>query len=361
VVTLVRTDLGLEDGQFVRQADAVLSELDGTVVSYTTVGELPVPMTNEAGLTDVGLPDAASSDPGEMTIAQAEALLDEVGETGWLVLSTPLLLDAALARISDGTISAELILLLDDYGLLEAPLDPPVPVYTISYDIQPVAFLLGIAAAESSNNGMFVVMASEADPHAQAFLDAVWTGAKYHTNGASVADIILPVSAEDGLITMDVFLQLHRQLRERMGQSFTANHFVLALGRTTPTLLYACTSEPFSGYVAGGYADFRQVRPARILGCAEKLPDAALRYIFSELGDGTLAGLADGDGMIAVGVEQEAVGFTGFEMYSRYNPDGDDIAEAVENVWAEIRTGELDVPRLIERFKSKEHTADASE
>jgi hypothetical protein len=90
------------------------------------------------------------------------------------------------------------------------------------------------------------------------------------------------------------------------------------------------------------------------LGCAEKRPGAVLSYIFSELGDGTLAELADETGMIKVGLDQGAIGFTDFDMYSRYNPDGDDIAEAVENVWAEIQVGELDVPKLIEDFQSKE-------
>jgi len=352
-LTFVLTDLGLEDGQHVRQADSVFNELDNSVIKYTAIGELPLPLTTEAGISDVGLPVEGSTSPGEMTQAAAERWLDDVAESDWLVISTPLLLDAVLERVAAGSISTGLVLLLDDYGLTETPVDPPVPVYAIAYDIQPVAFLLGVAAAKSSNNGMFVVMASEDDPHAQEFLDAVWTGAKYTTNGAVVADTILPMD-DSGLITLNVFLQLKRQLSQRMGRYFVADHYILAVGRTTPTLLYACTSEPFNGYVAGGYGDFRQVRPARILGCAEKQPGNALRYIFSQLGDGTLVDLADESGMIRVGLDQGAIGFTKFDMYSRSNPDGDDIAEAVENVWAEIQFGELNVPKLIKDFQSKE-------
>lgn len=352
-LTFVLTDLGLEDGQHVRDADSVFNELDNTVIKYMAIGELPLTLTTEAGISDVGLPVEGSTSSGEMTKAATEKLLDEAGESDWLVISSSLILDAALERIESGAINTGLVLILDDYGLTETLVDPPVPVYAISYDIQPAAFLLGVAAAKSSNNGMFIVMASEDDPHAQEFLDAVWTGAKYTTNGAVVADTILPMD-DNGLITLNVFLQLQRQLSQRMGQYFAANHFILAVGRTTPTLLYACTSEPFNGFVAGGYGDFRQVRAARILGCAEKRPGAALSYIFRELGDGTLADLADETGVIQVGLDQSAIGFTDFDMYSRYNPDGDDIAEAVENVWAEIQVGELNVPKLIKDFQSKE-------
>lgn len=359
-LTFVLTDLGLEDGQHVRQADSVFNELDSSVIKYTAIGELPLPLTTEAGISDVGLPVEGSTSPGEMTMVAAEQLLDEAGKSDWLVLSTPLLLDAVLERVAAGSISTGLVLLLDDYGLTETPVDPAVPVYTIAYDIQPAAFLLGVAAAKSSNNGMFIVMASEDDPHAQEFLDAVWTGAKYTTNGAVVADTVLPMD-DNGLITVEVFLQLQRQLRQRMGPYFDANHYILAVGRTTPTLLYACTSEPFKGYVAGGYGDFRQVRPARIVGCAEKRPGAALRYIFSQIGDGTLVDLADESGMIRVGLDESALGFTDLDMYSRVNPDGDDIAEAIENVWAEIQVGELDVPKLIEDFKSKEQNVSSDQ
>jgi hypothetical protein len=223
-LTFVLTDLGLEDGQHVRQADSVFNELDSSVIKYTSIGELPLPLTTEAGISDVGLPVEGSTSPGEMTQAAAERLLDDVEESDWLVISTPLLLDAVLERVAAGSISTGLLLVLDDYGLAEAPVDPPVPVYVISYDIQPVAFLLGVAAAKSSNNGMFVVMASEDDPHAQEFLDAVWTGAKYTTNGAVVADTILPMD-DDGLITLNVFLRLQRQLRQRMGPYFAAKHY----------------------------------------------------------------------------------------------------------------------------------------
>ena len=60
--------------------------------------------------------------------------------------------------------------------------------------------------------------------------------------------------------------------------------------------------------------------------------------------------MADEQGVVAVGLEQDAVGFTSFELYARHNPDGDDIAEGVEGAWAEIRAGELAVPETIERY-----------
>ena len=351
-VTLVRSDLGLGDGEFVRETDALLSELaeDGWP-TYLPVGPRPAALTLEAGSGDVGLPRPGLTGPGEMDIAEGEALLAGVTDTDWLVLSSPRLLDAALARISAGEISAELILVLDEDGLGELAGDLPVPVYALSYDIRPVAFLCGVVAAASSNNGMFTIMAAETDPRAQDFLDGAWAGAKYQTNGAVAADLILPIDPEFGLITPETYRRMHTALIEEMGPYFASNHYIIALGRATPSILHAMSQEPISGYVVGAYADYRAVRPARVLGCALKHPGAALRYVLEERRAGRqLAELADERGLIRVGVDQRAVGFTDFDLYTRHNPDGDDLAEAVSSVWAEISVGELDVAELIEQY-----------
>lgn len=352
-VTLVRSDLGLGDGAFVREADAALSELarDGWL-DYGAVGSLPAELNIEAGAGDVGLPKAGTAGPGEMTLAQAQALLDGIDAAGWLVLSEPRLLASALERISAGEMSAELVLVLDEDGLGEPPAEPPVPVYVISYDVSPVAFLCGVAAAESSNNGMFTMMAAETDPRAQEFLDAAWAGAKYQTNGAIAATLILPVDQESGLVTPETYQLMLEAKQNQMGPYFACNHYVIALGRATPSILHAMSQQPINGYVVGAYADYRRVRPARILGCALKRPGKALRYVIEQQrGNRPPAQLADERGLIRVGVAQEAVGFTEFDLYSRHNPDGDDLAEAVGSVWAEIEVGELDIAALIRQLQ----------
>jgi hypothetical protein len=68
--------------------------------------------------------------------------------------------------------------------------------------------------------------------------------------------------------------------------------------------------------------------------------------------------LADAQGNITVGLPEEAIGFTDFELYSRRNPDGADLTAAVEDYWAEIVAGELDVDELIRDFRDKEQTAE---
>lgn len=359
-IALIASDMGLGDGAFVREADAELSDLaqDG-VIGYQLVGELPEELTIGAGGHDVGMPHASSGLPGEMTLGEAEAILDTAGQSNWLVLANWQLVDPALERISSGEIQADLILVLDDEGQTSLAKNAAVPVYAISYDIRPAAFICGVAAAASSNNGMFTIMANTADPHAQDFLDAAWTGAKFHTNGAIVADTILPVDEQTGLITPETFRRLHQKLNEQMGPYFKSNHFVLALGRATPSIMDALTLEPFNGYVTGAYADYRAVRQGRVLGCALKRPGAALAYIFGRVEKGEdLAAIADETGAIKVGLPEDAVGFTDFDLYSRFNPDGDDIAQTVQGYWSEIQVGELDVPALIKEFRKKEQRSD---
>lgn len=355
-VTLVRTDLGLGDGAFVREADAALAALaKAGRIDYAPVGELPLPLINEADAVDVGLPVAGSTEPGTMTLTAGCELINGVADAGWLVLTSPFLLDHALARIAAGHLTADLILVLDDDGLVDGvPPDPPVPVYAVSYDIRPVAFLAGVAAAVSSNNGMFVIMAADSDPHADEFLDAVWAGAKYHTNGAVAAVTHVPVDAGTGLVTPESYLDALDRVKASMSSSFASNHYILALGRTTPAIMNAVSKTPVNGYLASGYADYRSVRPSRVVGCALKQPGAVITYIFAELPEAGLAGLADAAGLIQVGLDQQAVGFTGFELYDRTNFDATDIAEAVGSIQGEIEAGELDVNELIETFNRED-------
>lgn len=351
-VTLVRTDLGLADGEFVRKADASLTELaEAGRIEYQPVGDVPAPLIRVADSADVGMPVPGSKEPGCMTITAASSLVNEVTETGWLVLAGPTLLAHALARVTAGQLETGLILVLDDNGLAAPPVDPPVPVYIVSYDIRPVAFLLGVTAAASSNNGMFVVMVADTDPHARDFLDGVWAGAKYHTNGAVAAETMVPVDPVTGLVTPESYHAALSRVQDRMGSSFASNHYILALGRATPSIMNAVSKKPVNGYAAGGYGDFTTVRPARILGCAVKETGVVLDYIFSQPGAAPDPGaLADETGVIAVGMEQGAVGFTDFELYTRYNPDGDDLAGELADRLAEIKAGELDVYGLIEHF-----------
>jgi len=351
-VALVQTDLGLDDGYLVRDAAETLAELAARgAVEYRPVGSLPQPMPAPATSFEFGLPVDGSGKPGEMTLVEAELLLDEVAPTEWLLLSNWLLLEPALKRIADGSLAAELVLLLDDQGLLAPLADPPVPVYAVSYDIRVIGFVSGVVAAQSSNNGMFIVLAGELDPHAQDYLDAVWAGAKYHTNGAVVAEAILPMNDRTGLVEPEIFRGVHQEIKAQKGDYFMCNHYIIAAGRSTATLLYSLAQQPTNAFVVGAYGDLRQARPARVLGCGLKYPSAALEYIIAKPNSGDLAALADERGFIQVGLEQGAVGFTDFEMYAGYHPDGDDIAEAAANVWAEIAADELDVARLIEQHR----------
>jgi hypothetical protein len=342
-VCLVRTDLGLGDGSYVRELDELLVGLakDGQL-TYLTAGKLPEPMIVEASSYDVGLPLKDSEQPGTMTTEAAVALLDEVKPCGWLVLTSPALVDPALERIQAGKFTAQAIILLDEEGWAARPENPPVPVISARYQIKEVAFLLGVAAAQSANNQQYVAMAISNDPQAEEFLHAVSEGAKYQTNGAVTLTATLDADPQTGLVTPETFRTAFERIKERAGAAFAANHFILALGRTTPTIMYAMTQKPINGYVLGGYADYRQIRPARVVGCAVKHPAVMLRYMLEHAATAPeLAQLAP-QGYVELGLRDGAITFTDFDLYSRYNPDGDDIKEAVENVQGLIKADELD-------------------
>ncbi|MCC7477948.1 BMP family ABC transporter substrate-binding protein [bacterium] len=388
-VQLVFSDLGLEDGYFGRLADEALSELaDAGSIAYSTVGTKPEVMKDESAGDDVGLPPgsfgienkALTPLPGMMTQAEAEAALQQAADCELLVLSAPSLVAPALQRISAGDMKAEAILLLDNNGY-SAPAAPAVPVYSVSYDIRPVAFLTGVAAAASSNTGMFMVVGASTDPQANDWLDGVAAGAKYRTNGARVVTGIVQ-AGDDGLVSPDEFLSIFQALQSNAGAGFRCNHYILTAGRATPSIMYALSKEPTDGYCLGGYGDFRPVRPARFVGCALKRPDNALRHIFSHIqgpedlqklaawNEATAASEAAAEGAepastapadstaaagsISVGLAEGAVDFTDFDLYARFNPDGDDIQEAVESVYAEIKSGEFDYLEIMQQFKELE-------
>jgi hypothetical protein len=362
-VALVATDLGLADGEYVRRAHEAFAELDlKERIEYTLVGELPKPRRIEGGLDEIAMPVPGGIEPGEMTLNEAASLLSDIPETDWLVVASPYFANRVLADVVDGNLTPGAVLVLDEMGRTHLPAEPPVPVYVLSYELEEVGFVSGVAAATSSINGFFVAMGQEDDPRVDEFLDAVWAGAKYHTNSAQVVTATLPADQETGLVDPADFHEMHRRIAERMGEYFRPNHFILALGRVTPTVAYAMTQRPWNGYVVCGYADYREVRPPRILGCAVKRPDRALEYIFETMGNGGLSSLAADDGTITVGIAQEAVEFTDFELYGRSNPDADDIESVVEDIWAEIATGELELEQFIaEVNRMVEDSGDSSE
>ncbi len=362
-VCLVRSDLGLADGAYVREADEFFSQqAKQGMLSYQTVGEPPVPLTQEGSTGEIGLPEAGADQPGTMTLAAAQELLSGVEPCDLLVLSTPYLLSPVLERIRAGQLKAGAVLVLDNFGWRELNA-PPVPVYRFTYEIQEVAFLCGVAVAASANSGMFVMLASSDDPQAQEFLTAARAGAFFWTRGSQVHSSILP-AAPDGTIARDTYVaQLQQLLGDpRSAFSQTCNHFVVDLGRTSPTVMYSLTQEPTKGYVAGGYADFRQVRPSRVVGSAIKHPEVLLQQLFSMPTPGvtsTTPALAQGlpglklalpTGVLTLGLSDGAVGISGYDLYARYNPDADDIKEAVEGTLGSLLEGETNLEEELERY-----------
>jgi hypothetical protein len=362
-VCLVRSDLGIADGCYVREADEVLAGYaKESKLTYSTVGASPPVMTQEGASGEIGLPEAGVGQPGAMTLVQASALLDTVPKCDLLILGSAYLLPAALQRISAGKLQAGAVLLLDDLGW-QAQKAPPVPVYHFSYEIDEVAFLCGVAAAASSNTGKFVILATNVDPEAKNFLDAARAGAFFYTNGAQVRGAIIPAEP-DGVITPENFGACFSSLRNKAGQAFSqaCNHYIIDCGRASPTVMYALTEKPYSGFVAGAYADFRQIRPARVIGCAIKHPGEMLKRLFSMPAPGAQAStpaLARGlpglkaalpSTVLRLGLSEGVVGMAGYDLYKRYNSDGDDLDGAVAAAQGQILDGEIKVADEIKRY-----------
>ncbi len=339
-VCMVFTGLGLADGAYVRDANRALVKLekDG-VVDYSSVGELPIELIMDLGYEDVGLPVPGSTKIGEMTVPAAEALLDEGIECELLVLTTPLLIEPAIERIDSGNLIAQAILVLDNEGYKPPAATPPVPVYVVRYNIKDGAFLCGVAAAQSSISSFCTAIAYDGDPQADEFISAVIAGAKYHKSSSFVANIVVPADPVSGLVTPRNFRTALNRVTEEMGPTFQSNHYILSLGRATPTVMRELTSK---GYVLGGYSDYRNIRPARIVGCIEKYPGVALEIILGKAGSAAGLGGLFTNGFFEVSMADGAVGFTSFDKYTQYNPDGEDIEDVVEGVKALIEVGELD-------------------
>jgi len=343
-VVLIRSDLGIGDGEFVRELDAALeAQAASGRIEYTPVGGLPQELKMTMGFTDVGLPKAGSDEPGTMTLQEAEDLVRQAGECDLLVLSSQLLVQAALDAAGAGDIQPRSILVLDDYLVGEGWEGAAVPVYTVGYDVRDVAFLCGVAVAKSSNNGMFIMLASKDDPHADEFLQAAEAGAKYQTNGAATATMVLPGSEEAGVVDPEAFSQALGRIDDEYGEQFMPNHYVISLGRATPAILQYLTGDPNRAYVAGAYADYTISRPQKVLGCIEKHPGVAIGLLLD--GIDSLDELAGEfvSGLKVYGLADGAVGFTDFSLYSRYNPDGADIRKTLEKTQAQILAGEMDI------------------
>jgi basic membrane lipoprotein Med (substrate-binding protein (PBP1-ABC) superfamily) len=351
-VALVRSDLGIGDGIFVRELDAALSRMaaEGRI-EYAPVGELPVELNLSMGKDDIGLPEAGSADPGTMTLAEATALVQQAGQCDLLVLSSQLLVQPALNAVAAGQIAPAAILVTDDYLIGGGWAGSSVPVYTISYDVSDVAFMCGVAVAKSSVNGMFTMLASADDPQADAFLKAAKAGAKYQTNGAGVATMVVPETGGTDVLDPETFQQALQRIKDDYGDYFTPNHYIINLGRATPTIMQALASD---AYLVGAYADFTRVRPPRVLGCMEKHPGVALELLLGGLSSlGELPGQFN-NGSLQYGLKDGAVGFTDFSLYGRYNPDADDIKEAVEKVRAQILAGEMDIDYRLDPVEEAE-------
>lgn len=342
-VCLVRTDLGLADGAFSREADAALTELAaGGVITYQAVGDPAKEQDLEGGADDIALPDAFSKEPGSMTLNQALKVLALAAPCDLLVLSSPLLAGPALAAAKGGKLKAKAVLVLDEDGLKNKPAPGAVPVYYVRYDIRPAAFIGGVVAAASSRTSMFVLLGNDGDPQAEEFLAATEKGIRSHTPNSTIRSAVLPVDS-DGLVDPETFRKTRDKILKEAGPYFTCDHYIVALGRTTPTVMYSLAEKPVRAYLAGGYADFRSVRPQRILCCALKHPGAALKSLFAKpaLKGGVAAlGPLCPEGLYQVGLAEEAVGYSGFEMYKRYNPDGEDLEKEALSNWEEIKVGE---------------------
>jgi len=344
-VCLIRSDLGMADGIFVREADAALAEAAKVgQVAYTPVGPLPVAIEQRTESADIAMPQAGSMEPGTMTIEAATALLDQAAPGDWLVLTSPALLAPALERIGAGKLKARCVVLLDNEGLAALPLKPPVPVAVVRYRVKDVAFLCGVAAAASSANAQFVALASAADPQADEFLKAVVAGAKYQANGAVTYIARVPTD-QSGSVTRETFSMALNATLSKAGSYFKPSHYIVSLGRATPSVINGLCSKPFSGYVATGYADYRALWPERTICCAVKNPGAALNHLLAATGGdpAKLAALAP-QGYIELGFAEEAIGYADASLYARYNPDGQDIQDAVDAAAKLIRAGELDYP-----------------
>ncbi|MCB1217334.1 hypothetical protein KDL44_08065 [bacterium] len=352
-VVLIASDLGLGDGWRVRQMNGLLSALAaGSEVRYRLVGELPREIEFGEVTPEVGFPDPASELPGSMTDLEGAALLDQLGSCDWLLLSSGYLLEPALQRISAGSLKAGAVLVMDEAGSQNVVNGSGVPVMRIRFDICHAAFMAGAAAANSSNVAHFVLLGAEDDPQAGEFMTAAEAGMKYVSPSAWIKQAVLPVDSR-GMVTPQTFRQEHVRLLNEAGQNFNSSHYILDLTRSNAyiTSLIADRNGPLNGYISGGYEDLRVLGDSRVLTFGLKRPEVALGWLLQHCPDAAaLQAEANPDGVIMFGLkgsrpglEESAVGYTPLDLYTRYNPDGPDIAQELERIWKEVEAGELGI------------------
>jgi hypothetical protein len=340
-VSLLCTDLGLGDGALIRAANESLEHLmlDGKI-SLITVGTVPAALANEGGTGEVGMPvetpETGESTAGTMTIVQAANLAEQLHDSDIIVVSGPLAAVPVLHRIDAGELQCELVLMLDREG-------PELPktkatVLALDYDIAPAAFLVGVAAGTSSRTQAFLSFTSTQDPHADEFVKALENGIRFRMAGGGVLDSRLTPDFE-GLVNPEDFSRSFTTAKEGL----QCDHFIVALGRATPSIMHALSSKPANGFVLGGYGDFRQVRPARVVSCIVKDPGPGLTRLLGQAQ--TVAEVTAGaqDGVLKLGLSEGAVDVTDLAAYSNFNEDADDIREALKDARDQIEAGELEV------------------
>jgi hypothetical protein len=283
-----------------------------------------------------------------MTLSEAAELLSQVPPCAVLVISSGYLLPRVLDAARGGKVQAKALLLLDEEGMGGLPPQPPLPVFRLRYDIRHMAFLGGIAAAQSSTTAHFAVMYAKDDPQGERFAAAAKAGAKYRSNGAWTETFGVEVGP-DGYITAAQFTAAFQAIHKQGGTSWTPDHYILDLGRSTPTIMNALSKKPTLAYLVGAYADYRQVRPAHVIGCALKLPGKALAALLAQPAPAALASdpvqalraATDKEGVFLAGLDSGAVGFTDFTLYARSNNDADEIEKVVEEKKKLIQSGEI--------------------
>jgi hypothetical protein len=344
-VTLLRTDLGLGDGELVRDADAALRALaDDAAIHYVPVGDLPAALQVEGGTGDVGLPDIEAAGGaraiGVMSLEEAGALARQLESADVLILSGPLAYAAAQPQLSSGKVKYEQIILLDGEG--PAPESGyPDNLAIIQYDVREAAYLLGVAASVSSRSQAFVAFTSDQDPNADELLVAVENGIHNRMRGGNVYHERLSPDAA-GIVAPEDFRGKLLPLIEGL----QTNHYIVVAGRATPSIMYALSSAPTSGYLLGGYGDFRQVRPARLVCCIVKRPGRVLaEWLEGATTPAELVVAVRGSADRRYGLGEGAVEVTDLRAYAKFNQDAEDIADAVEQVRREILEGELEVSK----------------
>ncbi len=341
-VTLLCTDLGLGDGELVREAHETLDELSrASKISYIQVGDLPLELASEGGTGDVGLPGtevvAGDVPAGAMSLDEAAGLAAQVKDCDILIASGPLAAAPLLKRIDDGKLKVGAAILLDTEG-------PPLPqtkakVLSIDYDIAAAAYLLGVAAGTSSRTQAFLSFTNSQDPKADVFVRMLDNGIRYRMAGGGVLDTRL-TPGDDGVIVPQDF---SGKLAEVLSQGLKCNHYIVALGRATPSIMHALSSKPTNGYLLGGYGNFTQVRPARVVSCITKHPGVGLMRLLDGAKSVAEVGQRAPKGMLTLGMSDGAVDVTTMDSYANFNPDAEDIEQALADARAQIESGELDI------------------